>query len=452
MNGISVGVVGVGEFGVSLAARRLPRMRVTAFADIDVPRALERLGRIGMGPVEVVACETAMQALAALEAGKRVVVHDPLLLCELPLDVLVDASGHAETAAQVAERGIAHGKHIVMATKEVESAIGPLLYRKARAAGLVYTPVDGDQPSLLIKLMRWAGELGLGIVAAGKASEHDFVFDPREGTVTSQQRSMHVPGLRDVWSAEPDGVAGAVARRSELLQAFPRKSVPDFCEMCVVANATGLLPDQPAMHAPIARTAELPELFCRREEGGLFARDGTLDIFNCLRRPDEVSFAGSVFVVADIHDDTTFAVLRAKGIPASRHGSRLLLYNPTHLLGVEAPVSILAAVLSGQSSVGDDYRPRVDLVGRARRDLAAGTRLAIGDTHTHSIPDIEPLLVDAAPLGGAAPVPYYLAVGQRLARDVKAGEMLAADMLVAPAGSSLWRLRREQDSAFRPPR
>ena len=34
--------------------------------------------------------------------------------------------------------------------------------RKAKAAGLVYTPVDGDQPSLLMQLVVWARVLGSG--------------------------------------------------------------------------------------------------------------------------------------------------------------------------------------------------------------------------------------------------------------------------------------------------
>ena len=173
--------------------------------------------------------------------------------------------------------------------------------------------------------------------------------------------------------------------------------------MGIVANATGLKPDRASMHAPVARTIELPELFCRREEGGLFAADGTVDIFNCFRRADEASFAGGVFVVVDIHDDATFEVLKGKCIPASRKGSRLLLYNPTHLLGVEAPITILSAALCGHSSVGADFRPRCDFVARAARDLAVGTVLAIGDQHTHSVPHLEPHLVDAAPIGDGPP-------------------------------------------------
>ena len=50
--------------------------------------------------------------------------------------------------------------------------------------GVICTPVDGDQPSLLIDLVTWAEVLGMDIIAAGKSSEYDFVFDPASGNVT----------------------------------------------------------------------------------------------------------------------------------------------------------------------------------------------------------------------------------------------------------------------------
>ena len=449
---VRAGVVGVGEFGVSLAARdrRLAHLDVSALADIDVARACDRLVRAGVARADLAVCDTVAQALAALEAGKRVVASDGAILPELPLDVLVDATGDPETAARTGDAGIRSGKHVVLASKEADSVIGPMLYRKARAAGLVYSQVDGDQPSLLIKLVAWARELGLEVLAGGKASEYDFVYDPAAETVATRARSAHVPGIRALWDLPAERRAEAIASRGELLAALPQKSAPDFCEMGIVANATGLKPDCAAMHAPVARTIELPDLFCARAEGGLFGRTGAVDIFNCFRRADEASFAGGVFVIVDIHDDATFEVLKGKCIPASRKGSRLLLYNPTHLLGVEAPISILAAALCGHSTVDGDFRPRCDFVARAARDLPTGTVLAIGDQHTHSVPHLEPHLLDAAPVGPGRPLPYYMATGNRLARAVEAGEYLTADAVEPPRESTLWRLRAEQDGAFFP--
>ena len=417
---------------------------------MDVERARERLVRAGIAREELVVCDTVSRALAALEAGKRVIATDASILPQLPLDVLVDATGDPEAAARTADEGIRNGKHIAMASKEADSVVGPMLYRKARAAGLVYTPVDGDQPSLLIKLVAWARELGLEVIAAGKASEYDFVYDDAAETVTCRSESLHVPQMRELWNLPGERRGEAIALREKLLSSLPLKSTPDFCEMGIVANATGLKPDRGEMHAPVARTVELPDLFCRSDDGGVFATNGVVDIFNCFRRADEASFAGGVFVVVDIHDDATFEVLKGKCIPASRKGSRLLLYNPTHLLGVEATISILSAALCGHSSVDEDFRPRCDMVAKAARDLPAGTVLAIGDHHTHSVPHLLPHLVDAAPVAQGRPLPYYMLTGRQLMRPARAGEYITADMVEPPQNSTLWRLRSEQDATFFP--
>ena len=198
---VRAGVVGVGEFGVSLAARdrRLEHLKISALADLDVERACERLVRAGLARDELAVCDSVAKALAALESGKRVIAADASILPQLPLDVLVDATGDPETAARTADAGIRNGKHVVLASKEADSVIGPVLYRKARAAGLVYCQVDGDQPSLLIKLVAWARELGLEVVAAGKASEYDFVYDPAAETVSTRTKSVRVPEIRAVW-------------------------------------------------------------------------------------------------------------------------------------------------------------------------------------------------------------------------------------------------------------
>src|SRR5262249_57506289 len=106
--------------------------------------------------------------------------------------VLVDGSGDRESGAGTADAGFSNGKHVVLASKEADSVVGPILYRKARAAGLVYSPVDGDQPSLLIKLVAWARELGLEVLAAGKGGGDDFGYDPPPATRRPRPQAGHV--------------------------------------------------------------------------------------------------------------------------------------------------------------------------------------------------------------------------------------------------------------------
>ena len=93
----------------------------------------------------------------------------------------------------------------------------------------------------------------------------------------------------------PDGLSWSELieqRKQTVLKAdVPTKTVPDCCEMGVVMNATGFKLDLPALHASILRTTELTDALQLVVEGGLMLGKGRIDVFNCLRRPDEASFA-----------------------------------------------------------------------------------------------------------------------------------------------------------------
>ena len=446
---VRMGLVGAGQFGATLIAqaRAIPQLEIPIVCDRDVEAARSACRAAGFRQDEIEICDDAATIELAVSGEKLAVVPDAVLLLDMPLDCIVEATGNPEAGAATAA-AIAHGKHVVMASKEAESVVGPLLAAHARAAGLVYTAVEGDQPSLLIGLVSWARLLGLEIICAGKSSEYDFVYDPAQDTVSWKDISVAVPDFAGLWTLPEDGVAAAIAERASMLREIPQRTVPDLCEMGVVANATGLPPDTPDFHVPVARAVEVPQVLCPSADGGILDREGVIDVFNCLRRPDEQSFAGGVFVVVRLPDRQTWSVLKGKGIPVSRRGDYALLYNPSHLLGVEAPVSILSACLLGLPTGGLEPRPVVDLVARTSCDWRAGEALAITDHHHHEAAGLEPLLVDAAPAVEGNPLPYYMATGETLTRNVAKGSVIAADMVAAPTDSGLWALRAEQDEHF----
>ena len=91
------------------------------------------------------------------------------------------------------------GRHVVLVSKEVDSVVGPYLAHFARQHGKVVTPVDGDQPSLLIGLISWAQTLGFEIIAAGKASEYDFVYHAPTRTMTSDGKTLVIDDFAACW-------------------------------------------------------------------------------------------------------------------------------------------------------------------------------------------------------------------------------------------------------------
>jgi predicted homoserine dehydrogenase-like protein len=448
---VRAAISGAGEFGTSFIfqSRRVPGLDVPIVVNRTVKRGVDAFLHAGFDAGDIVICESVPEAKKAFEAGRRIVVAEPGPVMELPFDVFVEGTGNPETGARYGETAIAHGKHVVMVSKEVDSVVGCILAEKARQAGVVFTPADGDQPSLLIGLISWARAVGLTLLSVGKSSEYDFVYDPTAGLVTSLDRSTPAPGFDAVWDLGQRSVAEVAARRGEILAALPQHAVPDLCEMAHVVNATGLGFDTPAFHAPICRISEIPDMMVSRAFGGLLSRHGVVDVFNCLRKPDELSMAGGVYVVVACEDAKSWEVLRLKGHVVNRGRTAAMLYHPAHLLGVESATSVLAAALLGQATGGERPQPLCDLGGRTIKELKAGTVLH-AQGHHHVIDGVEGLLVDGGRAEGDGPIPYYMADGCTLSCDVPAGTVITCGMVAMPPATCLGRLRREQDDLFHP--
>lgn len=443
-------LAGVGEFGRSFLSQcgHTPLLNCRVAVDRNPQAALNTLTAIGVPEGDIQVCGNRAQARQAWDSGAHVVSADIDTVLELPLDILVEATGSPEGGAVHATRAIDAGWHVALISKEVDSIIGPGLVHQAAAAGKIVTSVDGDQPNLLIGLITWAQVLGLEIIAAGKSSEYDFVHDPATREVTSNRKTARVDGLSECWNMTADSVHRIVRERAERCAAFPQRAVPDFCEMQLVGNATGLRPDVPAFHAPILRIPEVPLAFRPQSEGGLLQGTGRLEFFHCLREPDELSFAGGVFLVVRCHDEKTWEVLREKGHIVAPDTRTALVYLSRHLLGLEAAMSILEAAGLGISSRGTAVRPILDMVGRAEVDLPAGTRFEVKGHH-RVIQGLTAELHDAKPLGDDAPVPFYLLTDQRLCSPVAAGSLVRGrDVAFDDSVAALLRMRRYQDDAF----
>jgi predicted homoserine dehydrogenase-like protein len=444
--------MGMGEFGASFLfqARDMPCQQVSAICTRTVQRAVEAYLRVGIPESKVSVCATAAEAAKAHAERLFIVVDSFDKLAGVPLEVLVESSGAPENSAAAAESAIARGMHVIMISKETDSIVGPILGFKAKEKGVVYSTGDGDQPSMLIGLISWGRALGLPIVGAGKASEYDFICDPVAERVhcAGQKKEFACPGIGAQWLLGNRPAKEVVDARAALMNEYlTMRSVPDLCEMTVVANATGMKPDRPDFHAPVARMPEMPDLFCPKADGGLFDESGSLDIFNCLRRRDEVSMAGGEFIIVECKDRKSWNVLANKGHPVSRNEKFAAIYLPQHLLGVESGTSVLFAAIMGHATGGDNLRPVCDLHGRAAKDMKKGCILQMGGHH-HVIDGVEAFIGDATAVAGNAPLPFYLFSNLALARNVPAGKPITLDDVVMPENSTLMRLRLEQDQAF----
>ncbi len=430
---IRVGLVGVGDFGASLLAQvqNIPNLEIVLLCDTD-PARME---------AAIAAAKADAARIESVTSLRDVKGADP--------DILVEATGNPAAAAENAQWAISRGQHVVMVSKEAAILVGPLLLHMAREKGLVYTEVDGDQPGLLIGLISWAKTLGLDVQGAGKSSEYDFVLNDDDTLVWNKQ-AFPGSGFQAVWSADKADWSGTVGKRAQVAAqaGVPTRTVPDFCEMGVVVNATGLQPDTPSLHTPILRPTELADALQMKKDGGLFDGTGRIEVFNCLRKPDETSFAGGVFVVVGCEDKKTWELLREKGHLVAANGKSAVLYNPQHLLGLEAPITILCAALLGLPTGAHNSKPEIDLIARTTRDFKKGEILSITNAHHHEVAGLVPELIPAVAIGDDQPCPYYLAVGQKLKEDVPANTVLTGGMLEINTSSVLYQLRIQQDQLF----
>lgn len=376
---IRIAVTGAsGGFGRSLLVqcREIPAIEIVALCDLDTDGVKTLLQELNYN-ADARLCSDAGQAKAAQGAGKTAIVADFTLLNALDVDMVVEATGKPEISIRIAMNALERGVHVGMVSKETDSVAGPWLNQLAQKNKAVYTTVDGDQPANLIGLVTWARVLGFEIIAAGKSSEYDYIWNQHSGELRYCDRAIQVSDLAGCWSLGDD-ISATLAERKSLLSELPLSATPDYCEMNVVANSTALLPACDALSYPLCHISELADVFVPVEDGGILTRTGVVDVFNCLRRDDEVSFGGGVFVIVRCKDEKTWEMLEGKGHVVSRNRKYACIYLPYHIMGLESPHSIFSAVLQNRASGAVDQAIHAVMAGYAECDLKKGELLEMG--------------------------------------------------------------------------
>ena len=446
---VELAIIGVSGFNHSLFryGSRNDQLSIRVLCGRNTQKCVDAYRSIDIAENNIVICRSYEEGVKAFNGGYSLVFDDPILAMRMPFDVVIEGTGKPEAAAAHVLAAIENGKHVVMVTKESDSVAGSLFARKAKEKGVVYSLVEGDQPSLLIGLYTWAKTAGLTVLSIGKASEYDFIYDPHAKSISVQGQEIPVPNFDSVWDLGTDYRA-TVRKRSEMLSMVKQRAIPDLTEMGIVLNhLEGFEPDVATFHCPIARAVEFPDLMCSISDGGLFEGNGRIDVVNLLRRKDEQSLEGGVHVVVACDDEETWRVLKEKGVPVSRNGKTALIYYPAHYLGFEAIFSVLSCALLGIPTGSQDPKPRFDVVARATTSLKKGTAFE-AQGHHHEIVGLEGILMPAEPIANNKQLPFYLADGTTLNRDVLPGQLITAEMLDKKGAPLLWELRAEQDALF----
>lgn len=415
-----VGIIGATRgYGYTLLAQipKVKLMQLRVVCSRHPEECYEVLEEIGYDVGKIVVCENAKQIRVAADDA-ILIVRDYHLVQECGITALVECTGNTAVSSDAALSALKKGINVYMVSKETDSVCGTILNQVAAENNAVYALVNGDQPRNLLDLYSWGKLLGLDIVAVGKSSEYDFVWNRETGQMhyldgTSEIEDM--PEMLEYWYYQG---AKTLAGRRKLLEKYTEVISADLCEMNLVSNTTGYVPSSPFLSYPIAKISELADIFIPEEDGGILKKTGVVDVFYNLRGEDEASFCGGEFIIVRCEDKKMWDILKSKGHVVSKNEKYACIYYPYHFMGMETPVSIL---LGDFMCIGThpECRQVSTLAGVANRDLPKGTCLKVAGHH-HAIEGLTPELLLRREAGDVAP--FYLLNGSVLLKDVKKGE------------------------------
>ena len=410
---LKVGVIGCGFLGGALAFQildRVPGMELSAIGTRSPAKALDIFSRSSSTPA--VETDSPDQINECIHRGIPCVTSDPLLVCAgVGIDVILDASGSLETGVQIALSCIEHGKHLILINAELDGTVGPLLYARARARGLVFTGTDGDQPGTQMNLLRYVKSMGLKPLVAGN--------------IKGLQDHYRTPETQKSFAAE-------WGQNPRMTTSFADGTKISF-EQALVANATGFRVSQRGMIGMDFK-GHVDELTTRYDVESLKSHGGIID-YVVGPQPGP-----GIYVIALEEDPERQKYLRYFKLGP---GPLYSFYTPFHLCHLEAPISAARAALLGDEVVSPSFGPVVDVISMAKRDLKAGEIIdGIGGFCVYGVCENADLTWREGIL------PIGMSEGCRLLKDIpKDAPILRADVEV-PCDSLIHKLRDEQDAHF----
>ena len=427
---LRVALIGAGKFGSMFLAqaRRTPGVHVVAVVDLDPSRARSSLSRVGW-PAE----QFSAHDLAEARRKRTTHVTDDALatIGSDTIEIVIDATGSPGAGIRHALACCTHGKHIVMVNVEADALAGPLLARRARQAGVVYTLAYGDQPALICEMVDWARAAGFEVIAAGKGTKY--------------LPSYHVSTPDTVWQhygfSSEKVAAGDF--NAQMFNSF-LDGTKSAIEMAAVANAAALAPAPTGLAFPPCGVDDLPRILKPVRDGGVLHHRGQVEVVSSLERDGQPVFRDlrwGVYVTFAADSEYVRRCFDEYGLVTDETGDYAAMYKPYHLIGLELGISVASVGLRGEATgAADDFR--ADVVAVAKRDLRGGEMLDGEGGYTvygRLMPAADSLRIAGLPIGLAHGIPMKCAV--------RAGEPLSWNDVDARETDAV-NVRREMERLF----
>jgi predicted homoserine dehydrogenase-like protein len=180
--------------------------------------------------------------------------------------------------------------------------------------------------------------------------------------------------------------------------------------------------------------ADLPKLFCPKEEGGILERKGVVDY--------AIGVAPGVFCVVETDSPI---VADQMSYLSMGSGPYWVLFRPYHLTSLETAITVATAAVYHEATIAPGPKPIAEAITIAKRDLKAGEKLDKMGGHTFYS------LAERAEIAQSEDLlPVGLAEGATVTADVRMGEPILRSQVALNESTRLYRLRmrqEEQDTA-----
>ena len=338
----SVAVVGAGYVGTGVvhAIGQSPGMRPSLIVNRNTGRAIDALTSMGVKPDDIIHSENTDELAQAIRSGRPAITSHSSIIADLPIDVVVEATGALDYGTETILAMLDAGKHVVSFNAECDALLAWLFHQRARANDVIYTIADGDQPGVLFRLQQEVERMGFEVTASLNCKRHLNVHqNPKTGAAYA---------ARDTTSSHMTTAFGDGTKMQ--------------VEQAVVANATGMIPDKRGMHGIESTIAT-----------------AHIDIPAVLSSPWRVDFTlggdfgAGVGIVArhpnhDLHK-------QAMGFYKMGDGPDYFFFRPYHLVHLELPMTIAELVLDNEPLVTVDAPHVAEVIAIAKKDLTVGEDL-----------------------------------------------------------------------------
>lgn len=340
---IRIALIGMGAMGKGLfyQCHITPAFDCVAIADIKPERAIEAANWLGR---DFKIVSSPRQADEAIESGKLAIAEDGAVIAACQnYDCLIESSNAIRQAARYSEIGLNNGKHLILMNSEIDLIFGPYFMKLAEENDVTFASCDGDQHTVLMRMINDIKLWGFDIVMAGNIKGYlDRYSNPTKIIPEADKRNLDYK----MATAYTDGTKLNI-------------------EMALISNGTGLIASKPGMTGHYAKNVhEVPNLF---DLDNIWQTTG-----GCVDYIIGAEPGGGVYVVGRHENEYQQYMMNYYKMG---NGPYFLFYRPYHLCHVEALLGVAESLYARQPLLIPEKGFVTNVYAYAKKDLKAGEKL-----------------------------------------------------------------------------